>query len=251
MENDETLNNKKQDSDVPIKNYLKITDVRVFSRAYNLRLKENDIIIALNGEYFNSTYEELKKILEENDENKIVTILRDETYFNITANSSLGIKCEEIQENHIKNLPNTDLKDIIDTDKHYKQYEVYKNFKRNGVLLNLELSLLASIAPPLWMIYHRCWTIFGFTIVFLIMMFSVSPWLFCISWVLKSWYYGLNQTNVLRNYLNFKNYKLFLVLTCTNEEEGQKICRSLDSKIDFDYSYLEPPVKDEDSLEAS
>ena len=72
-------------------------------------------------------------------------------------------------ENHIKNLPNTDLKDIIDTDKHYKQYEVYKNFKRNGVLLNLELSLLASIAPPLWMIYHRCWTIFGFTIVFLIM----------------------------------------------------------------------------------
>ena len=43
---------------------------------------------------------------------------------------------------------------------------------------------------------------------------------------------------------------LFLVLTCLNEEEAQIISRKLDSKIDFDYSYLEPPVRDEDSLGA-
>ena len=79
-------------------------------------------------------------------------------------------------------------------------------------------------------------------------MLLVSPWLFCISWVLKSWYYGLNQINVLRNYYNYKDYRLFLVLSCLNEEEAQIISRKLDAKIDFDYSYLEPPVRDEDSL---
>ena len=79
-------------------------------------------------------------------------------------------------------------------------------------------------------------------------MFLVSPWLFCISWVLKSWYYGLNQINVLRNYYNLKDYRLFLVLTCLNEEEAQIIFRKLDPKIDFDFSYLDPPIRDEDSL---
>ena len=82
-------------------------------------------------------------------------------------------------------------------------------------------------------------------------MFLVSPWLFCISLVLKSWYYGLNQINVLRNFYNNKDYRLFLVLTSLNEEEAQTISRKLDHKIDFDYSYLEPPVRDEDSLSTS
>ena len=48
--------------------FLKITNVRVFSNAYNLRIKENDIILGLNGEYFNSSYEDLKKKLDEDEE---------------------------------------------------------------------------------------------------------------------------------------------------------------------------------------
>ena len=99
----------------------------------------------------------------------------------------------------LKNFSNTDIKNHFEKDKIYKQFEVYKNFRKNGFILDLELSILASIAPPLWMLYHRLWINFSYTITFLAVMFLVSPWLFCISWVLKSWYYGLNQINVLRN----------------------------------------------------
>ena len=42
---------------------------------------------------------------------------------------------------------------------------------------------------------------------------------------------------------------LFLVLTCKDEEEAQKISRALDPKIDFQYSYIEPPLKDNDNPE--
>ena len=63
---------------------------------------------------------------------------------------------------------------------------------------------------------------------------------------MKSWYYGNNQVNILRNYYRFLDYRLFAILCCENEEEAQIKSRELDSKIDFDYSYLEPPVKDED-----
>ena len=248
MENNESSNSINEDQDKLSRKFLKINNVRVFSNAYNLRIKENDIIIGLNGDYFNSSYEDLKKALDEDEEEKIVTIFREGICFNISTKSSLGITCEEINENHIKDFSNIDIRNVFEKDKSYKQYEVYKNFKKNGYILDLELSILASVAPPLWMLYHRMWTNLSFTIIFLVIMFLVSPWLFCISWVLKSWYYGLNQINVLRNHYNFKDYRLFLVLTCLNEEQAQIISRKLDSKIDFDYSYLEPPVRDEDSL---
>ena len=249
MENNEELNSISEEQDKLSRNFLKITNVRVFSNAYNLRVRENDIIIGLNGEYYNSSYEDLKKELDEDEEEKILTIFREGTCFNVSVKSSLGITCEEIDENHIKDFSNIDFKNTFTKYKSYRQFEVYKNFKKNGFILDLELSILASIAPPLWMLYHRLWMNFYFTIIFLTIMFMVSPWLFCISWVLKSWYYGLNQINVLRNYYNYKDYRLFLVLSCLNEEEAQIISRKLDPKIDFDYSYLEPPIRDEDSLD--
>ena len=248
MENNESSNSINEDQDKLSRKFLKIKNVRVFSNAYNLRIKENDIIIGLNGEYFNSSYEDLKKTLDEDEEDKIITIFREGTGFNISTKSSLGITCEETDENHIKDFSNIDIRNIFEKDKSYKQFEVYKNFRKNGFILDLELSILASVAPPLWMLYHRLWMNLFFTIIFLVIMFLVSPWLFCISWVLKSWYYGLNQINVLRNHYNYKDYRLFLVLTCLNEEQAQIISRKLDPKIDFDFSYLDPPVRDEDSL---
>ena len=248
MENNESSNSINEDQNKLTRKFLKIKNVKVFSNAYNFRLKENDIILGLDGEYFNSSYEDFKKVLDADEEEKILTIFRDGVCFNITTKSSLGISCEQIDEAHIKEFSDTDIKNHFEKGKTYKQFEVYKNLKRNGFILDLELSILASIAPPLWMVYNRLWINFSFTMIFLVIVFLVSPWLLCISWVLKSWYYGLNQINVLRNYYNYKDYRLFLVLTCLNEEEAQIICRKLDPKIDFDYSYLEPPVRDEDSL---
>ena len=248
MENKEVSNSSNEDQDTLSRKFLKITNVRMFSNAYNLRVKEGDIIIGLNGEYFHSSYEDLLKALEEHEDENIITLFREGTCFNITLETSLGVTCEEIDENHIKDFSNIDIKNIFEKNKSYKQYEVYKNLRKNGFILDRELSILASIAPPLWMLHNRLWMNFFFTIIFLAIMFLVSPWLFLISWVLKSWYYALNQTNVLRNYYNFKDYRLFLVLTCMNEEEAQIISRKLDPKIDFDYSYLEPPVRDQDSL---
>ena len=248
MENSELSNSINEDQEKLSRKFLKVKNVKVFSNAYNLRIKEGDVIIGFNGEYFNSSYEDLKKELEEDEEEKILTIFREGTCFNVSVKSSLGIICEEIDENHIKDFSNIDFKNTFIKDKSYRQFEVYKNFKKNGFILDLELSILASIAPPLWMLYNRLWMNLSFTIIFLVIVFLVSPWLFCISWVLKSWYYGLNQINVLRNYYNYKVYRLFLVLTCLDEEEAQIISRKLDPKIDFDFSYLDPPIRDEDRL---
>ena len=78
MENNESSNSINEDQDKLSRKFLKITNVRVFSNAYNLRIKENDIIIGLNGEYFNSSYEDLKKTLMKMKKIKLLQFLEKE-----------------------------------------------------------------------------------------------------------------------------------------------------------------------------
>ena len=58
MENNESSTSINEDQEKLSRKFLKINNVRVFSNAYNLRIKEDDIIVGLNGEYFNSSYED-------------------------------------------------------------------------------------------------------------------------------------------------------------------------------------------------
>ena len=235
-------------NEIEEKKFLKIVNIRPFSNANKLKLKEEDIILCVDGKKFNSSYEELVKLLENDESKKILTVLRGEVTFNFFTKSSLGIKCELIPEEDISILKDINFDTIFDENKTYYQYEIFRNFFRKGVLLNLSPSILPSIAPPLWMIYHRIWMLLAFTLTFYLILFYVSPWLFFVSWLLKSWYYGNNQIDVLRNYYKFVDYRLFISICAENEEEAQKKARELDSKIDFDFSYLEPPIKDEDPI---
>ena len=73
MENNETPNSINEDQNELSRKFLKITNVRMFSYAYNLRVKEGDIIIGLNGEYFHSSYEDLLKALEESAYDTIIS----------------------------------------------------------------------------------------------------------------------------------------------------------------------------------
>tara|TARA_B100002051_G_C16732155_1_gene638932 strand:- start:1443 stop:2204 length:762 start_codon:yes stop_codon:yes gene_type:complete len=234
-----------QEDNTEEKKFLKISKIRSFSNAFNLKLKENDIIVAVNGEIFNSTYEDLRKILEE-DNDKIITIFRDGITFNIRPNGSLGITCEQESEDKILDFKNIKINEIFNNKKKFFNFEIYKNLKRKGIVLDLTPSILPSLAPPLWMIYQRMWPLLGFTLIFQFILFYVSPWLFFISWVLKSWYYGYNQINILRNYYRFLDYRLWLCLSSENEEESQKKSRELDPKIVFDFSYVGPPALDDD-----
>ena len=70
MENNESSNSINEDKDKLTRKFLKIKNVKVFSNAYNLRLKENDIILGLDGEFFNSSHDDLKKALDEDEEDK-------------------------------------------------------------------------------------------------------------------------------------------------------------------------------------
>ena len=173
-------------------------------------------------------------------EKKVMTLFRDGVFFNTFIYGSLGVICENITSEKIPELEISNINDHFQKDEFYILFEVYKKPGSNAILLNTMPSILASIAPPLWMLQNRLWNLFLVTMVFYIMLFMISPWLFFIGWILKSWYIGNSQIELLRYFYRLNNYRLSLSFCAGSDKEAQEIARKLDEKIDFHFSYLKP-----------
>ena len=222
--------------------FLRIKSIRSSSNAFVMKLKEGDIIISMDGELVNITYDDFSKELKDLNQNKILTLYRDGVFFNTFVTGSLGVICEEINAENIVGLNTYNPKENIDLDSFYQQFEVFQKSRNTAILLNTFPTILASLAPPLWMIQNRLWNFFGISLVFYAVLIMISPWLFFIGWILNSWYVGNSQIDILRFFYRLNNYKLSFIFCAINEKEAQETARKLDSKIDFNYSYLEPAV---------
>ena len=224
------------------KKFLIIKSIRTSSNAFLMKLKEDDIIISLDGELINITYEDFSKELNELKQSKILTLYRDGVFFNTFVKGSLGVVCEEINSDIITDLDSYNPKNILDLESFYQEFEVFQKPGNTAILMNTFPTILASLAPPLWMIQNRLWNLFSISLVFYVVLLMISPWLFFIGWILKSWYVGNSQIDILRFFYRLNNYRLSLIFCAINEKDAQETARKFDSKIDFYYSYLEPVV---------
>ncbi len=224
------------------KDFLQIKSIRTSSNAFVMKLKEGDVIIALDGLLLNKSYDDLSKELNEIKEKSILTLYRDKVFFNTYVYGSLGVICESVNSNKVPELENLDPKNFFKQDDFYIQFEVFKKSGKAAVLLNTFPTILASLAPPLWMLQNRLWTFFCISLVFYFFLLMISPWLFFIGWILKSWYVGNSQIDILRLFNRMNNYRLSLSFCATSEKEAQQIARQFDDQVDFYYSYLEPVV---------
>ncbi|MDC1067156.1 PDZ domain-containing protein [Alphaproteobacteria bacterium] len=224
------------------KKFLQIKSIRTSSNAFLMKLKEGDIIIALDGEEIHQSYEDLSKELKEIKERKVLTLYREGVFFNTFVVGSLGVICEQVDYDKVTELNNLKLNDMFKPDVLYHQYELFKKPESIAILLNTSPTILASLAPPLWMIQNRLWTLFSITMLFYFFLFMISPWLFFIGWILKSWYVGNSQVDILRLFYRLGNYRLSSIFCAESEKEAQELSRKFDNKIDFYYSYLEPAI---------
>ena len=78
------------------KSFLQVKSIRTSSNAFMMKLKEGDVIIALDGEIIHKSYEELSKELSEIKEKKVITLFREGVFFNTFVYGPLGVVCENI-----------------------------------------------------------------------------------------------------------------------------------------------------------
>ena len=71
--------------------FLKVDQLKRGSHALSLMLRNEDIIVGINGEIFRGTQKILNQRLKD-EEIKIITIFRKQIFFNVKADGPLGIK---------------------------------------------------------------------------------------------------------------------------------------------------------------
>ena len=95
MEDNKSNINKTKEVDANQLNFLKIDQLKRGSHALSLMLRNEDIIVGLNGKTFRGTQKILNQKLKD-EETKIITIFRKEIFFNVKADGPLGIKLLEV-----------------------------------------------------------------------------------------------------------------------------------------------------------
>ena len=227
---------------------VKIDKVRKRSYAGFLLLKQDDIIVAINNQFY--TFGETKlteelKDLKKNNEKAIMTILRDNVFFDVIVSNSLGCKflttnneeTEKIKNDFVKkeNRDLDELKDYVALRDIFRRYDVFDNSN----------SLMAGVFPPAWLAYNRKWWVLMLFILMSFMLISINIFMFLLGWVLTSVYCYKAQLNLLFSFSMLEGKVFSLKFSAKSIDEAHKIVRSLDPKSKFLFSKLEEPENED------
>ena len=229
---------------------VKIDKVRKKSYAGFMLLKQDDVIVALNNQFY--TFGETKlteelKDLKKNNQKAILTVLRENVFFDLIINNSLGCKflttnnveTEKIKGDFAKkeNYDLDELKEFVAMRDIFRRYDVFDNSN----------SLLAGVFPPAWLAYNRKWWVLLLFVLMSFMLLSVNIFMFLLGWVLTSVYCYQAQLNLLFSFSMLEGKVFTLKFAPKSIDEAHKTVRSIDPKSKFLFSKLEEPQLEDEN----
>ena len=248
MEDNKSNTIKSKEVETNQLNFLKIDILQRNSHALSLMLRNEDVIVGLNGKTFRGTQKILNQKLKDED-TKIITIFRKEIFFNVKADGPLGIKLVEVgSEEADELLKKTEeyFKSINDL-KEYREFEIYRG--KNNFYDIIEIqdnSLLASLLPFIWFYHHRLYSPLFLMLATFLLLGSIAWWLFLAAWVILTIYMSKGSMSLLRGYCLFQEMRPFMKVYAFSNKQVQEIIRSLDKKSNFRFPFIAPPEIIED-----
>lgn len=246
------------------KTFLRIKDLGRKSRAIGLRLRVGDIVVALDGKPFHGTLAELTDHMSPPEEDELatedsedlfleeapqkvekpkflMTVARGGIFFEVFAEGPLGCELDYVLPEEALGIKKAFGQRKIYPLEDYIGYEVYRDITRKCCLVDQTPSLLAAVAPPLWLLENRMLepllaviSIYGLT-------FGINIYLFIATYVLTALYFQRGQLVFKRSYQMFEQRHMWIYLVATNPRDAQITCRMLDPKADFEFSLIPPP----------
>jgi hypothetical protein len=218
--------------------FLKIKELKLKCRARNLRLKEKDVIVAVDGDPFHGTILEFANILSEEDKKTLLTIRREDVFFEVITFGTLGSSFEFTSPEETIEIEKALKEHKIYPFEEYKIYEILRDLRRKTDIIDVGQSSMSWILPPFWLIQNKLWEVLLVTLSVYLITLSVAWWMFLITWILLAIYFNKGQTTILRSFSIYRDKHFWLILASTSEEEVQKTCRKLDPKCTFEYSLV-------------
>ena len=226
--------------------FIKIKLIPRIAHGRDLRLREDDVILAIDGNVYNqdiNSFIDLCDQADERGEELLLTICRGEILYDVLISKKLGVDldyCDIESSNAVGNLFS---KHHVGPKDQYCNYEALRDIQRNVVLYDTAYSSVATIAPPLWLLQHRAWEPLVAVIVAYVTAIVVHWAVFVATVLLMAVYFHRIQFRLIRNYSLFTEHYFWHVCAARSSAEAQMICRQIDPKCDFNFSYVGPPEK--------
>ncbi|MDA8716540.1 hypothetical protein N9M78_01120 [Alphaproteobacteria bacterium] len=225
--------------------FIMIKSMSRVAYARDLRLRDEDIIVAIDGVLnvddiisFNARFDQLL----EKQEKLLLTICRNEVIYDILVEDKLGVELGFADSEASAIAQKLFAQHDIGLKDHYQNYEALRDVHRHVVLYDTEYSAIATLAPPIWLLQHRAWEPLAAVIAVYATSAVVNWWAFVATALLLAIYFHRIQFRIIRSYSLFTEHFFWHVCAARTSAEAQLVCRQLDPKCHFDFSYVGPPT---------
>ena len=212
---------------------LKIATNGIAVLDYVKRLKESDILVAVDGEVFTDGPKKLRERfdIEAGDEPKwLLTFWRDGQLFDILINSPIqsefGLATEQETEWAMEQFGTHVFGDFAS----YQNFEIYRDNTGVCDILSLEKDPLAFILPSAWCLKYRLYPPLAALMAAYLVTFFINIYLFAVTYMILSRFVYVSQDNIMRSFTLFTGKSHYMTIASTNENDVSAIVKKIDQK---------------------
>ena len=238
--------NESSSEEAQLQTFLKLKEHGQSSRTKALRLKENDVIVAIDGSSYHESIDKLVDLLSsgEEDDMWLLTVWRNGKFFEIFTRGPLGGIFEFTRPEESQMIMELFQKREMGQKEEYRIFEALRDIKRVVDVYDTTHTQLAVILPPVWLVQQKMWEpLLAILCVYLIT-FSVNIYLFILAVVLVGLYLRKGQVTLRRSYGLFQDRQVWAIVAARSDKEAQEMCRNLDEKVNFINSVVKPYKKE-------
>ena len=229
-----------------LQTFLKLKEHGQSSRTRALRLKENDIIVAIDGNSYHDSNDNMVDLLSSGEEGDLwlLTIWRNGKFFEVFTRGPLGGIFEFTRPDESQMILELFQKREMGEKEEYRIFEALRDVKRVVDVYDTTHSQTGVILPPVWLLQQKMWEpLLAILCVYLIT-FSVNIFLFILAVILVALYFRKGQVTLRRSYGMFQDRQVWAILAARSDKEAQEMCRGLDEKVNFINALVKPYKKE-------
>ena len=212
---------------------LKIATDGIAIQDYVKRLKESDILVAVDGELYLDGPAKLnnKFVVEAGDEAKwLLTFWRDGQLFDILLRapiqSQFGLATEQESEWALEQFSTH----VYGEFSEYQNFEIYRDVRGVCDVLSLEKDPVAFILPSFWCLKYRLFPPLAAIVAAYLVTFFINIFLFLLTYIILSRFVYISQDNILRSFTLYAGKSHYMTIASTNENDVSAIVKKIDPK---------------------
>ena len=238
--------NESSSEEAQLQTFLKLKEHGQSSRTKALRLKENDVIVAIDGSSYHESIDKLVDLLSsgEEDDMWLLTVWRNGKFFEIFTRGPLGGVFEFTLPKESQMIMELFQKREMGQKEEYRIFEALRDVKRVVDVYDTTHTQLAVILPPIWLLQQKMWEPLLAILCVYLLTFSVNIYLFILAVVLVGLYLRKGQVALRRSYGLFQDRQVWAIVAARSDKEAQEMCRNLDEKVNFINAVVKPYKKE-------